>query len=469
MGYNFFIAKRKTKAMGIRSLLVTATLLGLSYWSCTSKNEANRADYLGVPVTEIENELDQLMHLWYPRIIDTENGGYLTNFEHDWERSATQVKMLVTQARGLWTAARAVAHYTDEPIFREAAEVGYRFLTEKMWDRKNGGFYQYFPPPVEEERPPHKMAYANAFALFALAEYAKVNPDPAVLDWVRKAFQWLETKAHDPESLGYYNLIFEQPPASMDSTQRSHAAALGWGQPNWKDQNSSIHILEALSTTYQVLPEPLVKERLAEMLRLVRDTMVNKDGYLHLYFTKDWQPISHRDSSRTYIMEHLAVDHQSFGHDIETGYLLIEAAEILQGSVDEKTLQTAKALVDHTLDHGFDEDYYGLFDRGYRFAPDRKMEIVNNHKVWWAQAEAWHALGLMTRYFPEDTRYQTAFQQMWGYIKQEMIDPINGGWYANGLDTDPESINGRKAHQWKGAYHNGRALFQVLEYARESQ
>jgi mannose/cellobiose epimerase-like protein (N-acyl-D-glucosamine 2-epimerase family) len=47
-----------------------------------------------------------------------------------------------------------------------------------------------------------------------------------------------------------------------------------------------------------------------------------------------------------------------------------------------------------------------------------------------------------------------------------MIDPENGGWYNNGLDTDPENISRRKAHQWKGAYHNGRALFQVIKYAQ---
>lgn len=430
-------------------------------------SETGNDKYLGIPIAEVETELEQLMSQWYPRIIDAENGGYWTNFEHDWTKSEDQNKMLVTQARGLWTAARAVSVFPDRPEFREAADAGFKFLTEKMWDTEYGGFYQnYPPPPASKAEPSYKMTYGNAFALFALAEYTKIRPETEAKDWTRKAFQWLETKAHDPELLGYYNLIFDQPLDPNDQTQQNYAATRGWGQPDWKDQNSSIHVLEALSTAYQVLPEPLVKERLAEMLHLVRDTMVNDDGYLHLYFTKDWQPISHRDSSREYILENLAVDHQSFGHDIETAYLLIEAAENLNGEVDEKTLQTAKALVDHTLEFGFDQDFYGLFDRGYRFAPDRKMEIVNNHKVWWAQAEAWHTLGLMTHYFPEEKIYENAFQKMWTYIKQEMIDPEHRGWYANGLDTDPESISRRKAHQWKGAYHNGRALFQILKYAK---
>ncbi|PHN01168.1 AGE family epimerase/isomerase [Flavilitoribacter nigricans] len=451
------------------TLLAWAVMV-LAGFGCGPEKQPEPETYLGVPVAEIETELEQLMALWYPRIVDTVNGGYLTNFERDWTPSESQNKMLVTQARGLWTAARAAAFFPDRPVFREAADAGFRFLTEKMWDTQYGGFYQYFPPvAATPSEPSYKMTYSNAFALFALAEYARINPEPAVMDWVRKAFQWLESRAHDPQLRGYYNLIFDEPLSATDTAQQRYAGSLGWGKPEWKDQNTSIHVLEALSTTYQVLPEPLVGERLAEMLHLVRDTMVNEDGYLHLYFTKDWEPISHRDSSRAYILDNLPLDHQSFGHDIETGYLLIEASESLNdGAVDAKTLETAKALVDHTLAYGFDQDYYGLFDRGYRFPPDREMEIVNNHKVWWAQAEAWHALGLMTQYFPNEKVYEEAFRKMWDYIQKEMIDPEYGGWYANGLDTAPESISQRKAHQWKGAYHNGRALFQVLTYARES-
>jgi mannobiose 2-epimerase len=265
--------------------------------------------------------------------------------------------------------------------------------------------------------------------------------------------------------MGYFNLIFDRPLSPTDTAQQRYGSSLGWGRPDWKDQNSSIHIMEALTTTYEVLPEPLVKDRLQEMLHLVRDTMTHPDGYLRLYFTRDWQPISHRDSSREYILDHLAVDHQSFGHDIETAYLIIDASQVLHGKVDPLTLEKAKLLTDHSLQYGFDENYYGLFDRGYRFLPDREMEIVNNHKVWWAQAEAWHTLALMSAYFPQDSVYPEAFRQMWTYIKQEMIDPEHGGWYNNGLDTDPGNKTRNKAHQWKGAYHNGRALIQVVEYA----
>ena len=171
------------------------------------------------------------------------------------------------------------------------------------------------------------------------------------------------------------------------------------------------------------------------------------------------------DSSRAFIVEHILFDHRSFGHDIETAYLLIDAAKVLYGEADPLTLQVAKKLVDHTIAHGFDGDFYGVYDKGYRFLENEEMEILNAQKTWWAQAEAWHSLALMAEIYPHEAVYKDGFLKMWDYMKKELIDAEYGGWYNNGLDESPDDKLLRKAHQWKGAYHNGRALMQVMNYA----
>jgi mannobiose 2-epimerase len=122
-------------------------------------------------------------------------------------------------------------------------------------------------------------------------------------------------------------------------------------------------------------------------------------------------------------------------------------------------------MIDHTLRYGFDKDFYGLFDKGYQFAPGGDIEIIDSTKVWWAQAEAWHALALFAGIYPEEINYQQAFAKMWTYIQREMIDHQYGGWYNNGLDKNPDNKGFRKAHQWKSCYHDGRALLQVHTYA----
>ncbi len=56
-------------------------------------------------------------------------------------------------------------------------------------------------------------------------------------------------------------------------------------ETGYKDQNSSIHLLEALTALYEVWKDPLVRERLQEMLFLIRDTIITRRGNLGLFFT----------------------------------------------------------------------------------------------------------------------------------------------------------------------------------------
>jgi len=425
--------------------------------------------YLGVNVPDIETALNDLLHNFYPRIVDTIHGGYWTNFEYDWTRSKDQDKMLVTQARGLWTASRAAAVFPENKIYRMAADHGYKFLTKHMWDEKNGGFYQYyFTDASIKTDPSYKLIYGNAFALYALSEYARINKNDSVLNWVKKSFTWLEENAHDPMHLGYFNIVLPgKPMPPLDPSSARLIRRINWSGADQKDQNTSIHLMEALTATYMVLPDSLVKERLSEMLMLVRDTMTDPEGYLHLFFSRTWEKVSHRDSSRKYILAHLGKDHISFGHNIETAYLLVDASEKLYGKPDEKTLAVSKKLLDHTLANGFDKNYMGLFDKGYLFPGEKTIEIADSTKTWWAQAEAWHALALFNKLYPKETVYETAFEHMWNYIQKDVIDHQYGGWYNSGIDISPANKTFRKAHAWKSCYHDGRALFQVLSYARE--
>ncbi len=433
------------------------------------KSRANAEKYLGVNISEIDTALGDLMQNFYPRIVDTVHGGYWTNFENDWTLSKDQDKMLVTQARGLWTASRAAEEFPDKKVYRMAADHGFAFLTKHMWDEKNGGFVQYyFTDSSVKTDPSFKLIYGNSFALYALSEYAKINKSDSVLNWVKKTFDWLEANAHDSIYSGYFNYVLPgKPIPPVDSSSADLVRKINWSGADQKDQNTSIHLMEALTATCQVLPDSLVKARLAEMLMLVRDTMTNPQGYLHLYFSRTWKKVSHRDSSRQFILAHPGKDHISFGHNIETAYLLVDASEKLYGSPDEKTLAVSKKLLDHTLANGFDKNYMGLFDKGYLFPGENTIEIIDSAKTWWAQAEAWHALALFNRLYPEETGYPKAFENMWNYIRKNVIDHQYGGWYNEGVDINPATKTNRKAHAWKSCYHDGRALFQVLSYARD--
>jgi cellobiose epimerase len=430
--------------------------------SCENKNTTQ---YLGVPVSEIEESLNKHLNDWFPRVIDVENGGYYTNFEYNWEKSPDQQKMLVTQARDLWTASKAARLFPEQLQYKKAADHGFLFITQKMWDQHEGGFHLYFKTEAPDEVALYKLLYGNAFALFAFAEYAKINPSTEVYSWIIKLVSWMDEKAHDDQFGGFYNIVLSEKLLNNPDEMANIIGKIGWGDPEWKDQNTSIHLLEAFTTAYEVMPIPEIELRLKEMLTLVRDTMVNKNGSLNLYFTQNWKAIDYSDSSRTFVLDHQLIDHVSFGHNIETAYLLIDAAEKLYGKVDEHTLAVARELTHHTLKHGFAPDYYGLFDKGYVF--NGNMEIINRNKTWWSQAEAWHTMALMAHYFPDEEQYTEAFRQLWKYMQNELYDHKHGGFYNNGLDESPENAKDRKAHNWKGPYHDGRALMNVWEYTKK--
>jgi mannobiose 2-epimerase len=109
----------------------------------------------------------------------------------------------------------------------------------------------------------------------------------------------------------------------------------------YKDQNSSIHLLEAFTELYSIWPDVLVRKRLEEMLELVRDTITSPQGYLVLFLHPDWKPVSFRDSAEAIILKHRNLDHVSFGHDVETAFLMLEASHTLGIHNDTKTLTVA--------------------------------------------------------------------------------------------------------------------------------
>lgn len=104
-----------------------------------------------------------------------------------------------------------------------------------------------------------------------------------------------------------------------------------------KDQSTSIHLLEAFTELYKLWPDKLVEKRLKEMLRLVRDSSATESGYLQLYFHQDWAPVSLKDSTEAIIEANYVIDHVSFGHDIETAFLILEASHALGKHEWDKT------------------------------------------------------------------------------------------------------------------------------------
>lgn len=81
------------------------------------------------------------MEKWYPLVVDREDGGYYSEVIHDFKLGEKHDKMIVTQARHIWSNAVAAKDYPRDPSYLENAEHGYVFLRDVMWNKKHGGFH----------------------------------------------------------------------------------------------------------------------------------------------------------------------------------------------------------------------------------------------------------------------------------------------------------------------------------------
>jgi cellobiose epimerase len=396
--------------------------------------------------------------------MDTVHGGFLSTFTHDFKPADEQNKMIVSQARHVWTTAKAAMAYPEVDYYLDASAHGVKFLRDVMWDSIYGGFHTLVDRSgnVISNAQEEKTAYGNAFGIYGLAAYVMASGDTSALSLAKKAFHWLEQHSHDPVHKGYFQHLKRDGTVIQRNSLIPSTSDLGY-----KDQNSSIHLLEAFTELYQVWPDPIVAERLKEMLVLVRDTITTNKGYLILFLQPDWTPVTFRDSSQDVIMKHHNIDHVSFGHDVETAYLLLEASHVAGIENDTTTLRIAKKMVDHALNNGWDSVAGGFYDEGYYFTDKPGMTIIRDTKNWWAQAEGLNTLLLMADLFPEDEQaYFDKFLLMWDYIDKNLIDHENGEWYAGGIDKQPELKSALKGHIWKACYHQYRSMENCVKRLR---
>jgi mannobiose 2-epimerase len=405
--------------------------------------------------TDIETSLQHdVLEKWFPAAVDESHGGFFENYAEDWSRNATRGndKSIVYQSRLTWLAAKAAerdpAH--ADPYLKYTRH-GVACLSEKLWDRDHGGLFWTTDESGHPtaERGAEKHAYGISFAIYAASASFHATHDDAALDLAKKTFLWLDQHAHDAEHGGYYEaLAADGTPILASTTHPTDAIGTRYG---YKSMNTHIHLLESLTALHEVWPDdPTVKQRLRELFEIVRDRIYTDPGCLHLYFNPDWRPIPELDS---------------FGHDIETAYLLAEAAAALGTPDDAVAWSHARRLVDHALEFGFDRDHGGFYNEATTFGRD-----VTKEKIWWVQAEGLNALLTMHERFGRETpRYWEAFERQWSFIRQHQIDPVHGGWYNTVTPEGKPRPGAAKSDRWTEGYHQGRAMMNVIATLRKLQ
>jgi cellobiose epimerase len=433
------------------NIATTGALLALAVSlhaaAATAPVRPTAAEYLRI-AAEVETNLQQqILEKFFPAAVDDSGGGFHENFALNWSRQPSDAKSIVYQSRLTWTSAQAARRFPAQAEFyRAMTRRGAACLAEKMWDHSGGGFFWTIRPGSASTNALKQM-YGHAFGIYALAASYQATQDPASLALAKKAFQWLEDHAHDLVNLGYFENI--GPDGKPASTGQGNAVGAAAGQ---KSMNTSIHLLEALTGLYQVWPDPLVKQRVQEMIEICRTRFYAEPGYLIQFMSADWKS---------------TVSPDSFGHDVEAGFLMVEAAEAIGQGADARNWTAARHLVDHALQYGWDRERGGLYDSGTMNAAGTVTGGLRTEKIWWVEAEQLNALLLQHEQCgKETTRYWEAFVQQWDWIRRYQVDPVHGGWWPT-VRAGGTPASRVKADMWTECYHQARAMLVVSERLRQ--
>jgi len=412
--------KKQNKSM--KHLLITITYLIVASSSATAMSSEDKT------VVQLKQEIVQdltenILPFWANHSPDP-SGGFYGTLNFDGTPKADAPKGGILNARLIWTFSTAYRILKDEQYLKLANRAQRYFLDHFIDPEYGGSFYTLNADgtPLDMK----KDTYQNVFAIYGLSEHYRATGNQESLDAAIAIYQKLIEHAYDPVNGGF-----------IESFTRDWQMV---DVESPKTMNTNLHALEALTNLYRVWKDEDLKKHLREEIDVMMHKVLNQETWHEqLFFTMDWQNQK---------------DIDSYGHDIEFSWLLVEAAEVLG---DEEILKDAKRiavnLATTQLEQGLAED------GGMRYEKDSGR--VNADREWWPQAEtvvgslnAWQISG--------DKKFLDAAVSEWNWIKTNMIDREYGEWYSNVLPDGTPQKSRVKADQWRCPYHNSRMGFEVM-------
>ncbi len=424
------------------SRMLTACAVALLMIAAASGNEPPKREVLLQQAARCRHILKtSLVDFYLPACVDNDSGGYLESLR-DGKFAATGDKFLTLQARQLWFFSTLAREGIEAKAALAAARSGFDFVERHMRDRQHGG---YFSKVSDAGRATdrRKHVYLNAFALYGLVAYHQAARAPQALAAAQDLFRVLEEKAHDAKHGGYVEFFYEDWRPISDPREPRYVGAIGT-----KTYNTHLHVLEALAELYRAWPDPLVRQRLAEMIVVNTHTVRHPDFPCNIDgWQRNWR-----------MVEAAANQRASYGHDVECAWLTLDAARAM-GLSSDLLRRWAQEICGYSLRYGFDKEYGGFFYTGPlgRPADDTKKE-------WWVQAEALVSMLEMYR-LTRKPEYFDAFSRTLDFVEKHQVAREGSWWATRAADGSPRGD--QRSSMWQGAYHNGRAMLHCAKLLEE--
>ena len=383
-------------------------------------------------VEEIRNHLTDCIIPFWKKLRDDENGGYYGWVGYDLKVDKKAVKGCILNSRILWFFSNAYTMLKD-PSLLDEADHGFAFMKQYCMDRENGGIFwsiQYDGKPEDTT----KHTYNQAFAIYALSSYYEASGKEEALDMAKELFHIIEGKCTD--EIGYKE-AFDKEFHEIENDKLSENGVIAE-----KTMNTLLHVFEAYTELYRVAKLPEVGERLHWIMETFAHKVYNPELHRQeVFFDKNMKSI---------------LDLHSYGHDIETAWLIDRGVEVLEDPKMEELLSP--------ITRDLTAQIYKVAFNGHSLANECEKGVVNTHRIWWVQAET--VIGFLNGYQkdPSKKEYLEAAEAEWQFIKDYVIDKRSGSeWYWE-VDENGKPYPDRPiVEPWKCPYHNGRMCMEVMK------
>lgn len=376
----------------------------------------------------ISHELTECIIPFWKSLRDDRNGGYIGLVDADLTRHPEADKGCILNSRILWFFSAAYRQ-TGDPALLDEADHAYAMLL-KMLDPENGGvFWSVHADGTVADATKH--TYNQAFAIYALAEYYRAAGKEKALHLACGLFDVIEQKCRDED--GYLEAFTaDWRPAGNEKLSENGVMA-------YRTMNTLLHLMEGYTGLYQASRDPKVKERLTEIVLLWEKRIYNRKlRRQEVFFDREY---------------HSLIDLHSFGHDIETSWLMDHTLDVLE---DEDLIRRIRPLLIEMAENT-KEAAFG--DHG--FANECERGKVDEKRIWWVQAEA--LVGFLNLWkHTGEKRYLADAQSLWYYISNTIKDKRPGSEWYWFVDADGTPSDKPLVEPWKCPYHNGRMALEAI-------
>jgi len=402
---------------------------------------------------EAEDHLvHELLPFWTTRMMDHQQGGYITHFDENGQDTGEDEKSLIAQSRSVYTLASAHRAGYGEGKLAEMAQHGVRYLLDRMWDKEHGGFF-WMTDRAGDVTNDKKILYGHSFAIYCLSEYTLATGDTLGIEYAEETFDLVQKYCTDTCNGGYFEMF-----------ERDWALA-GPGNKGGdrKTLDVHMHLMEAFTALYECSQAEVHRRKLLEDIEILLNRMIHPESRTGIpQFTADWKVAPQIKFDTIWGWDRYTgegekenpTDNTCYGHNAELAWLLNHALEIL-GLDRALYLGTLEVILDHTVDHGIDREYGGVFVEG-----PHQGGVYDREKEFWQQAEVMiGALDACLLFGKE--KYWEAYKNVHRFVFDRVINRKTGEWYPL-LTREGEPIWKHMGHSWKINYHTVRAMIQSI-------